>query len=360
MQALREIGHDLSVLRLVPYAPPVGQRWRAFRAVPSAYYCDGFQVRTKRILRPPRMFGYEYLAPLLARVLRREIIRTEAELIHAHFLIPSGYLAVQQNLVPSVVTAHGSDAYKAVWQRAGLIYAGRQTVQRARRVTAVSDYIRMNVLRLTAARVDVIFNGGDDKVFFPCDRRIARECLSISPDRFVVAFVGTLVRAKGAFDLVEAAARMSDRPLLLFAGPGGTELRAYATAAGVDAQIFGVLPQPRIANIFASADVVALPSYNEGLPAALCEALLSGRSVVATAVGGIPEIVFNEWNGLLTDVGDVDGLAAALRRIAGNANLQRHFEENAFIFATEHLTWRLNAKAYDALYREILGRNCQP
>lgn len=361
MQALREIGHHLSVLRLVPHAPPIGQRWSAFRAVPSTYDCEGFEVQTKRIFRPPRMFGYEYLAPLLAPGLRREIIRTKADLIHAHYLIPSGYLAVQQRLVPSVVTAHGGDAYRAVWKRPGLKYAGQRTVLLARRVTAVSDYIRKSVQRLSPARVDVIFNGADEDVFYPRERRMARDRLSINPDRFVVAFAGALVRSKGVFDLVEAAERISaNRPLLLFAGSGGTELRAHATAAGVDARILGVLPQSEIATIFSSADVVALPSYSEGLPAVLCEALLSGRSVVATAVGGIPEIVINEWNGLLTDTGDIDGLAAALRRIASNATLRRRFEKNAAVFAKEHLTWRLNAKAYDTLYRDVLEGDHHP
>jgi glycosyltransferase involved in cell wall biosynthesis len=104
--------------------------------------------------------------------------------------------------------------------------------------------------------------------------------------------------------------------------------------------------------MFGAADVVTLPSYNEGLPNVVCEAMLSGRAVVATTVGGIPEIVQHGCTGLLAGAGDVTGLHAALAQVAAAPEERARMEQLALEFAKDKLTWRVSARRYDEVLRQ--------
>jgi glycosyltransferase involved in cell wall biosynthesis len=99
--------------------------------------------------------------------------------------------------------------------------------------------------------------------------------------------------------------------------------------------------------------VFCLPSHREGLPVSICEAMLSARSVVATPVGGIPEIVEDGASGFLVPTGDTPALAARLRTLALDPALAARMGEAGARFAQTHLTWAINARAYDRLYREL-------
>jgi glycosyltransferase involved in cell wall biosynthesis len=201
----------------------------------------------------------------------------------------------------------------------------------------------------------VIWNGGDERFFFPRDRAAAREALGIAPDRFVVAFAGNLLRAKGIFDLIDAAAGIrAVRPLLVFAGEGNDEreLRQRAERANVETRVLGHLDQPAVAQLYAAADTVTLPSYNEGMPNVVCEAMLSQRAVVASTAGGTPEIIENECTGLLVQPGNAEHLREALERVASNTELRDRLASQARDFASERLTWRVSARHYDRVLRE--------
>ncbi|MGC1380823.1 MAG: glycosyltransferase [Candidatus Baltobacteraceae bacterium] len=354
-QALARLGHEIRVVRVVPRAPAWTAKWRAYRAVPDRYAIEGIGVETIRALFPPRMLAMEHLWLQVGPALRRSIAAFQPHIVHAHFLIPSGQLAVRQAL-PTVVTAHGSDAYDWAWRRPGLRRAAAEAVSRASLVVAVSAYIADHVRALARREVHVVYNGADEGVFKPADREAARVELGLPPERFVIAFTGGAAQAKGVFDLLQAAAALSDlRPLLLVAGLDPRDsLDAAIAARGVETRTYGVLAQADLARLLTAADVFALPSYREGLPASLCEAMLCGRPAVATPAGGIPEILRDGEAGYLVAPGAVDALSARLRAIARDPAEAARMGDAALRFARDHLTWRINADRYDALYRDML------
>lgn len=361
VQALRELGHEIEVLRIVPAAPPITRKWRTYASIPRHESVEGIPVTTIRAIFPPRMIAMEYLPLQVHAAVARHIARVRPDVIHASFLIPSGQIAVRQR-VPAVVTAHGSDAYAWPKRRRGLHAAAHEAVMKAARVTAVSGYIADCVREIAEREVDVIWNGADERFFYPRDRRQAREALAIEPGRFVVGFAGNLLQAKGVFDLVEAAASLHDlKPLVVFAGAGADEqqLRTAASEARVDAVFLGRVDQERIAQVYAASDVVTLPSYNEGMPNVVCEAMLSARAVVASTAGGTPEILDNERTGLLVEPGNREQLASCLRRIGTNAEERELIERDARAFAAENLTWRISARRYDRVLREAASAPSQ-
>lgn len=359
LQALRALGHAFAVIRAFPFAPPVGNRWGRYAAVPAAYEIDAIPVRALRTFSLPRELLLETYGRQLAGRVRRASLDFGAELIHAQGLLSSGAIA-QAAAMPYVLTGHGTDTYDMPWRRAGMTRAGRLAARAAVRTCAVSGFVAAHLRRLGAGEVRIVPNGADDGLFYPAERRSARERLGVPQERAIVAFAGRLQRWKGIVDLVEAAGQIRDlAPLVILAGDGPDRAAAERVARerGVELRVLGMVPQTSIAELFAASDVVALPSYREGLPTVLCEAMLAGRAVVASTAGGIPEVVRDGETGLLHEPGDTMALANAMRAILSDDVLRNRFEREAYARANDRLTWAANARAYDAVYREAAAES---
>jgi glycosyltransferase involved in cell wall biosynthesis len=187
--------------------------------------------------------------------------------------------------------------------------------------------IRMGV---DAGKVRTVRNGCDPSVFHLADRSAARAQLAVDKEVELVLFVGRLDTKKGIGELLEAfAALASRRPNLRLAfagdGPGGEPLRGKAKHLALENRVtlIGAGPSERVAQWLAAADVLALPSYNEGYPNVVIEALSCGRPVIATNVGGILELV-NEKCGILIAPRDSRALAVAIEEA-----MDRHWDEHS-------------------------------
>ena len=169
----------------------------------------------------------------------------------------------------------------------------------------------------------------------------------------LVAFVGRIEQAKGVFDLIEAVNEVRETiptVRLEFAGDGDIEgaLR-HVAIRGIRANVHfsGWLSPRRREELLARATVFVLPSHAEGLPMSLLEAMAAGCPVIASNVGGIPDLVTNEVNGLLVPPGDRDALALALHRLLVDRELADRLghEARATVrrrFTTEHALARLD------------------
>lgn len=353
---LRRLGHDISVLRVVPLAPPVGAKWQKYRALGDGYTYDGIPVAVARTVIFPGLRNFEHLRVQTAGILRRAIARARPDVIHAHYLQYSGSIAVDRGK-PVVITSHGIDAYDWPWRREGLRRDAARTLERAQTVVAVSGFIATSLRRLFDRHVEVVFNGGDAAIFSSPDRARAREDLTIAPERKVLAFAGTLCEDKGIFDLAAALRKMNSPPLLLVLGDG-PDAQKFADAlktGGVESRFFGNVKQSAVASAFAAADVVTLPSHKEGLPVTVCEAMLCGRPVVATRVGGIPEIVSHRETGYLVDARDVECLSTTYEQVFSDLEGANEMGRRAEAVARTRLTWEANARSYDRLYRDLVG-----
>jgi teichuronic acid biosynthesis glycosyltransferase TuaC len=358
-QTLAERGHEIRVAYVVPLAPPFRSKWRAYRAIPYEYTYEGIRVNAIRAIVPPKMLGFRFVRMQFQAALRAIITEFQPALVHVNCLIPPGFLAIGLDR-PVVLTAHGSDAYVYPRQRADLGRAAAAAIQAASAVVAVSAFVRREVERLGGHAVRVVFNGADPRVFSRHDRTTARRALNLPDHTPMIAYAGTIHRSKGLFDLVEAVRGLSDlQPLVVIAGRGPhvTDVMKSFETAGLQAKFVGLLAQNDVANLLSAADVVTLPSYGEGLPTVLCEAMLSGRAVVATDVGGIPEIVRNNETGFVVPVGDHKAMTTSLRSILTNSELRVRLEDNAHQFAAQNLTWSVNAQAYEEIYADVLRRH---
>jgi glycosyltransferase involved in cell wall biosynthesis len=268
--------------------------------------------------------------------------------------------------VPLVATVLGSDVNELPkvpalrWQiRAGLL--------RAARVVSVSEALGDEVARLGVPRerIVVAHNGVDGEVFALRDRGEARAALGIPPGRRLVGYVGNLAPEKGPDVLVEAMAALvklraarEERTDLAIVGAGAVEpaLRRRAGELGISARVrfLGRRVHDEVPQWISAFDVLCLPSRREGCPNVVLEALASGRPVVASSVGGVPELLRRD-NGILVPPDRPDALAEALHRA-----LDRSWDAGVLRATVPSLSWDAVARTYSRLVSEVARERHPP
>ena len=190
----------------------------------------------------------------------------------------------------------------------------RQTFDKAALLIALSEQWRSWLLKISAAsRIEVLPNA----VSLP-DLSSVRRSEASSP---TLLFLGDINASKGIFDLAHAFARVSaqfPRLRLVCGGLGAVdELRRLCERLGIAERVHcpGWLGADRKLEELAAAQAFVLPSHAEALPMALLEAMSWQLPVIATPVGGIPQVIQHEANGLLVSPGDIEGTAAAIARL---------------------------------------------
>jgi glycosyltransferase involved in cell wall biosynthesis len=279
------------------------------------------------------VFSRPFNGWMAARALLPEVRRFAPDLIFGCFLYPDGYAALkigQALRVPVVAMSIGSDINR-IGDPISLRHT-RTVLREADFLVTVSGDLRLKAIAMgaAAAKTRAIVNGCDLAVFHPADRLEARRKLGIDPAAEAVVYIGRMDVKKGLRELVEAAATLhSARPSLhvYMVGEGPDrpliegDLQARNAAGYI--HLLSGCAFDEVAVWMAAADLVTLPSYMEGCPNVILEALASGRPVVATNVGGIPEIL-SEQCGRLMPPRDAGALAQSLA-----ATLDKNWEAQA-------------------------------
>lgn len=163
-------------------------------------------------------------------------------------------------------------------------------------------------------------------------REESRRQLGVTPDRFLVGWVGRMTAVKRVDDVLLAIARLRELGMdavlaLVGDGPdrGGIERRAHELGIIKHCLFLGY--QEEVAPYYAAFDTVVLPSANEGTPVSVIESLAAGCPVVATRVGGVPDVVQEGMDGFLVETGEIEGLAEQLAVLARDPELRRRMGE---------------------------------
>lgn len=357
----------VEVLATIPWFPGAAafRRWSSvasLSSVPSSDTIDGLQVRHPRVMYIPKV-GRAVAGPMYAASLAATTLHYQGrvDVVLGSWAYPDGFAAVVvADLlgVPAVIKLHGSDM-NVVARWPGPRRCLKWALPRAERIVAVSGPLREAALALGVQpeHIDVVPNGVDRQSFQPRDRQEARQALGLPLEGPLLLYVGHVTEAKGAFDLVRAFASLRQREngarlVLVGDGAGLEACQNLARELGGDAVSFvGAQPHDQIPTWLAACDLLALPSWNEGMPNVVLEALASGRRVVATRVGGIPEVVSDEL-GILVPPRDVPALAQALETA-----LATSYDPHAISAKLERPDWDGSARLlHESLLSAVVGR----
>lgn len=314
----------------------------------------------------------------------------DADLVHSHtwYANGAGHVANLLHGVPHVVTAHSLEPLRP-WKAEQLgggyrvsSWVERTAFEAAAAVIAVSDGMRRDILRsypaLDPTRVHVVHNGIDLEQWHPIDDPELVRALGVDPDRPSVVFVGRITRQKGLPYLLRAAAQLPPEvQLVLCAGAPDTpqileEVRSGVAALQQDRSgvvwIDRLLSRHELSALLTAATTFVCPSVYEPLGIVNLEAMACGAPVVASATGGIPEVVADGETGRLVPIEQVqDGtgtpvdpdrfvndLATALIETVTDPESARRMGEAGRRRAEAHFSWSAIADRTLEVYREVL------
>ena len=286
---------------------------------PSYYY-------TPRILR--KWYG-DFFYVSIKNVASRVLERKQFDFVFSSWLYPDSWAAAKlarKYNVPFFVKVHGTDVNRL---EAGTALTARslEVTRQAEKVICVSKALkeRLNELGVPENKLEVLYNGVDRAIFFARDKELVRRELNIDPNEFIVLYVGNLKKDKGLGEVITAfktvyAATVRSRLIIIGSGAFKQEIEQLITSLNLSekVQLLGSMPLETIATWMNAASVLCLPSYMEGVPNVVLEALSCGTPVVATRVGGIPELDNGDGMVTLVTPRESSELAAALLSISRN------------------------------------------
>jgi glycosyltransferase involved in cell wall biosynthesis len=228
---------------------------------------------------------------------------------------------------------------------------------RAERVVAVSRALADEVVALGVARerVAIVMNGIDSDLFKPADRAAARAELGLPPGPLAL-YVGNLKPEKGVLDLARAWGAVPRGTLAVVGGgPAKAALEEAVAPYGDRVRLVGPQPLASIPRWLAACDVLVLPSHAEGTPNVILEALACGRRVVATAVGGIPDLITRAELGELVPPRDPASLGPAIARA-----LEAAYDPAGVARLGSSGSWEASAAALHAVLEEATRAGASP
>ncbi|KAA2236918.1 glycosyltransferase family 4 protein [Salinarimonas soli] len=336
------------------------------RSVVEGYVQDGFVAsQGVHLIHSYADGSFVHRQMVLARALAqfaRMLVTEPVGLVHIHAAMRGSFWRkslfarmARARGVPVLLHLHGSEM-KAFYERQSprLQAAITGQLELATRVLVLSESWR-DFVQIVApgARVVVVPN------YVTVPPQIVRPRTSNT----TLLFLGLIGPRKGTYDLLRAFARASSEypSLRLVLGGNGEveEARRLSAELGIAERVDfrgWVGPQERV-SLLADADVYVLPSYNEGLPMSVLEAMAAGLPVITTDVGGIPELITNGRDGVLVTPGDINALAAAITRLAYTAEERERLGAAARARVLQHYSHGVVIKLLDAVYAETSAAN---
>jgi glycosyltransferase involved in cell wall biosynthesis len=267
------------------------------------------------------------------------------------------------------LTVHGPDEFYD---------AGRQMlaekIRAADFLCCISSFARSQLMMLSPyehwSKFVVSPLGVDPETFAPRPPRGAQEGFETraapdgfetrtAPETFEILCVGRLTPAKGQHILIDAVERLTQegrrvRLRLVGSGPDETSLRGHAarSAAGECVVFVGAIDQDRIRDFYATADAFCLPSFAEGVPVVLMEAMAMEIPCVTTHIAGIPELIRDGVDGLLVPPSDLEALVTALARLMDDAELREQIGKSGRARVVEHFDLRRSVERLAAIFAE--------
>jgi N-acetyl-alpha-D-glucosaminyl L-malate synthase BshA len=287
------------------------------------------------------------------------------DIIHAHSTVPTGLVGVIVAKIirkPVFVTSHGMDINNfennSIFKK--LITFSLNNCNKA---IAVSEDLakKMIYLKINQKNITVLRNAVDTNRFKPLKSKELRKYYKIKDNEILILFVGYLDTFKGIFELINAFYEINKKStnfklMMVGEGPKDDELKRIISQLHLEKYVIftGKIFPTNIHKYYQAADIFVLPSYSEGLPLSILEAMACGLPIVTTNVGGIPEVVKNGENGFIIPSKNRQLLAQKLEIIAYNLDLRKKFGFKSTEIIIKEFSIEKKVEELAKLYEELI------
>jgi glycosyltransferase involved in cell wall biosynthesis len=300
--------------------------------------------------------------------LRRMLRDNHYDMFHYFFSLPTGLLSLYSHGIcrrPYILSLRGSDVpgYDTSSLQLNILHellkpVTRRIWRKAEKVVAISHGLRELALRTRPSQsIGVIYNGIDTDLFKP---EPARQRKFKNGVRLLC--VARLIERKGLDYLFQAISEMKHPEIKIdLVGTGNNEqkLKMKAKELGIEDRVHfnGYKPPDELARLYNRADIFVLPSLSESLGMVLLEAMGCGLPIIASHVGGIPEIVKNGENGILVNSGSAAEIKKAILCLMDDPALRDHLSRNNISKIRSQFTWEKIAVQYENAYQEAFNQH---
>lgn len=354
IQALNEFC-EVKVIAPVPWAPKFTNAH--FSKVIDKEFISGLEVMHPRYLVTPRcgraFYGRWYYCGIRKLIKRLRSVYP-FDIIFATWGYPDIYgaaMVAKEIGIPIVGRVHGSDVniLGKGWIRRRLMKKGFDA---CRSILTNSNALSKKVIGMgvDSNKVICLQNGVDKDVFHKTDKDIARQNLGLDQGKRHILFIGNLVKVKGIKYLIAAMTHLDDQAHLHILGDGQDKEKLLAQVKGLKCKkmihFHGSVEHSKLIDWYNAADVLCLPSLAEGCPNVVLESLACGTPVVASNVGGLPELINDKSKGMLVSPANSHALADSLKIMIHEKPQKQNLSESI-------VSWKGNAASlYDILKKE--------
>jgi N-acetyl-alpha-D-glucosaminyl L-malate synthase BshA len=313
------------------------------------------------------LFEHAPYSLALAVALHDTARKHELDLVHVHYAIPhatSAWIAHEmlgeERDLKIVTTLHGTDI-TLVGLHPSFHPITRFSILKSHGLTAVSEFLKRETVRdftVPEERIKVIPNFIDTTVYRPGLEPCHREALAPEGEK-IVMHISNFRAVKRAEDVVSVFAKLTaklpSRLVLIGDGPERPRVLMRADELGVRDRVLFLGKHTSVHELLACADLFLLPSASESFGLVALEAMACGAPVVASNVGGLPEVIEHGTTGYMFDIGDIDGMAEAGLRIMGDDKHWRSLSEAGRALAAERFSAERVVPMYERYYEQVLA-----
>lgn len=353
---------NVKVVAPVPFFPSINinKKWYTYSQVYNIENQNGIEVFHPRYFIIPKFF-MSFYGHFLYYSTRATLIKIkdyyDFKLIDSHYAYPDGYAAVllgKKLGVPVIITVRGTDinlfpAFPRI--RKKIVYA----LTHAQRIISVSQALKDKIIDLgiPESKIEVIRNGVDTSIFYPTQN--IRETLNLPVNRKIVLSIGNILETKGFQLLIKSLNIIKSTqkpPLLVIIGEGPYKhvLEDLVTTLNLDNDVLFAGPKPHktLLQWYNACDIFCLASFREGIPNVILESFACGKPVVATNVGGIPEIVTKD-NGFIVSELSAEKFASTLLK-----SLTMKWDYKKIAAYAKTFNWDVTTKKLYTLFQSVI------
>lgn len=365
IKALKKLGHEIEVINPLPRPflgkfkgndtiPEKDNLFNITAHHPKYYFIPGKKMlyhSTKEFVRQGMKYFEDKIFP-----------NFKPDLVHSHWITPSGLLG--QKIAEKIGVRHfcsvrGSDVYKYPDKHRQLFKISKEILNKSDRIITVSNKLKIDTRKkfdLNSDKIKVIYNGVDFTKFTLKNEKNINENID---KNFKILFIGNLIPQKGIRELLTSIENVlaihenielkiiGDGPLLKY-----IKNRIEEKGLTNHIHLIGKVNHSLLPDFYNNSDLVVLPSYSEGLPNVLVEAIACGTKVIGSNVGGIPEVIKNKRFGSIVEPQNEKSLINAILLMLNKIDYLK-FQQADIKWFKESFNIEDNVKKIDELYRNV-------